>query len=97
MCRQPPVSPVRYCSIRRTSPSRGRRSRSSSIRIRRQATSLDYSVVALSTGNVVITSPYDDFGATDAGAVYLFNGTTGPISTLRLTVNDCVGIGSHEW
>ncbi len=35
------------------------------------------SVVALSTGNVVITSPYDDFGATDAGAVYLFNGATG--------------------
>ncbi|MBI5758028.1 MAG: hypothetical protein HZA46_05875, partial [Planctomycetales bacterium] len=44
-------------------------------------------VVALSTGNVVITSPYDDAGGTNAGAVYLFNGATGAlISTL---------IGSH--
>ncbi len=41
-------------------------------------------VVALSTGNVVVTSPFDDFTATDAGAVYLFNGATGAlISTLR--------------
>ena len=40
--------------------------------------------MALSTGNVVITSPADDFAATDAGAVYLFNGATGAlISTLR--------------
>ena len=44
-------------------------------------------VVALSTGNVVITSPFDNAGGTGAGAVYLFNGTTGAlISTL---------IGSH--
>ena len=44
-------------------------------------------VVALSTGNVVVTSPYDNAGGTGAGAVYLFNGTTGAlISTL---------IGSH--
>ena len=42
------------------------------------------SIVQLSTGNVVVTSPYDDAGGTDAGAVYLFNGTTGAlISTLR--------------
>jgi hypothetical protein len=45
-------------------------------------------VVALSTGNVVVTSPRDDYGGTDAGAVYLFNGATGAlISTLR---------GSHD-
>ncbi len=44
-------------------------------------------VVALSTGNVVITSPFDNAGGTGAGAVYLFKGTTGAlISTL---------IGSH--
>ena len=51
-------------------------------------------VVALSTGNVVITSPFDDFAAADAGAVYLFNGATGAlISTLRgSTANDNVGI-----
>lgn len=41
-------------------------------------------VVTLSTGNVVITSPNDDAGGTNVGAVYLFNGTTGAlISTLR--------------
>lgn len=41
-------------------------------------------VTPLSTGNVVVTSPYDDAGGTDAGAVYLFNGATGAlISTLR--------------
>ncbi len=41
-------------------------------------------IVPLSTGNVVITSPYDDAGGNDAGAVYLFNGATGAlISTLR--------------
>ena len=36
-------------------------------------------VVPLSTGNVVITSPLDDTGGTDAGAVYLFNGATGDL------------------
>ena len=47
-------------------------------------------VVALSTGNVVITSPYDDAGGTDAGAVYLFDGATRElISTLR-------GSSSHD-
>ncbi|MFO1006110.1 MAG: cadherin domain-containing protein [Planctomycetaceae bacterium] len=41
-------------------------------------------VLPLSTGNVVVTSPFDDAGGTDAGAVYLFNGATGElISTLR--------------
>ncbi|MEK6261443.1 MAG: hypothetical protein AABP62_22825 [Planctomycetota bacterium] len=53
-------------------------------------------VLALSTGNVVITSPFDDFGGTDAGAVYLFNGATGAlINTLRGTsANDNVGLTS---
>jgi hypothetical protein len=41
-------------------------------------------IVPLSSGNVVVTSPFDDAGGTDAGAVYLFNGATGAlISTLR--------------
>ncbi|PHS06085.1 MAG: hypothetical protein COA78_14720, partial [Blastopirellula sp.] len=48
-----------------------------------------HSVVSLSTGNVVITSPYDDAGGTDAGAVYLFNGQTGAlISTLTGSSNE---------
>jgi hypothetical protein len=52
-------------------------------------------VVPLSTGNVVITSPRDDAGEIDAGAVYLFNGATGAlISTLRGSgVNHHVGGG----
>ncbi|MCA8997567.1 MAG: hypothetical protein KDA80_11285, partial [Planctomycetaceae bacterium] len=41
------------------------------------------SVVPLSTGNVVVASPYDDAGGLDAGAVYLLNGATGElISTI---------------
>ncbi|MFM7867880.1 MAG: hypothetical protein ACKPHU_27000, partial [Planctomycetaceae bacterium] len=41
-------------------------------------------VLILPSGNVVITSPNDDAGGTDAGAVYLFNGMTGSlISTLK--------------
>ena len=36
-------------------------------------------IVPLSTGNVVVTSPYADVGGTDTGAVYLFNGTTGEL------------------
>ncbi len=51
-------------------------------------------IVALSTGNVVVTSPYDDAGGEYAGAVYLFNGATGAlISTLRGSQGDFVGIG----
>ena len=52
-------------------------------------------IVPLSTGNVVITSPFDDAGATDAGAVYLFNGATGAlISTLRgSSIDNQIGIG----
>src|SRR4051794_33679971 len=50
-------------------------------------------VLPLSTGNVVITSPFDDAGGTDAGAVYLFNGKNGAlISTLTGShANDRVG------
>ena len=41
-------------------------------------------VVPLPTGNVVVTSPGDDAGGANAGAVYLFNGATGAlISMLR--------------
>ena len=48
-------------------------------------------VVPLSTGNVVITSPYDDAGGTNAGAVYLFNGDTGAlISTLKGSQADVI-------
>ena len=52
------------------------------------------SIVVLTGGNVVVTAPYDDAGGTDAGAVYLFNGTTGAlISTLIGShANDYVGI-----
>ena len=52
-------------------------------------------MIPLSTGNVVITSPYADVGATDTGAVYLFNGATGTlISTLTgSSESDYVGYG----
>src|SRR5262245_9019399 len=51
------------------------------------------SVLPLSTGNVVITSPHDSAGGTDAGAVYLFNGRTGSlISTITGShANDEIG------
>jgi hypothetical protein len=52
------------------------------------------SVLVLPSGNVAITSPNDDFGGSDAGAVYLFNGMTGSlISSLRgSSASDQVGI-----
>jgi hypothetical protein len=52
------------------------------------------SVLPLSTGDVVVTSPYDDYGGTDAGAVYLFNGATGAlISALRGShAGDSIGL-----
>jgi hypothetical protein len=47
------------------------------------------SVVALGNGNVAITAPQDNAGGTEAGAVYLFNGSTGALlSTLT---------GSHAY
>ena len=50
-------------------------------------------VVPLSTGNVVISSPGDDAGGIDAGAVYLFNGETGALisSLTGGTAGDEVG------
>jgi hypothetical protein len=50
-------------------------------------------VLALSSGNVVVTAPTDSIAASSAGAVYLFNGTTGAlISTLTgSTASDGVG------
>ena len=50
-------------------------------------------IVPLSTGNVVVTDPGDDTVATDAGAVYLYNGATGAlIATLTgSTASDGVG------
>jgi len=52
-------------------------------------------IVVLNAGNVVITSPYDDAGGADAGAVYVFHGGTGAlISTLRgSTDGDRIGTG----
>jgi hypothetical protein len=52
-------------------------------------------VLTLSTGNVVITAPFDDAAGSDAGAVYLFNGATGVrISTLLgSSANDNLGSG----
>ena len=48
----------------------------------------------LTNGNVVVTAPYDDAGGANAGAVYLFNSTTGAlISTLTgSNANDRVGL-----
>ena len=52
-------------------------------------------VVALSNGNIVVATPNDSFGASKAGAVYLYNGTSGAlISALTgSTANDQVGSG----
>ena len=44
-------------------------------------------ISALSTGNILVSSPGDDSGASDAGAIYLFNGETGSlISTMRSNI-----------
>jgi filamentous hemagglutinin family protein len=53
------------------------------------------SIVVLPNNNVVATDPNDDFAASNAGAVYLYNGSTGAlISTLTgSTANDAVGSG----
>ncbi|MBI2753524.1 MAG: filamentous hemagglutinin N-terminal domain-containing protein [Betaproteobacteria bacterium] len=50
----------------------------------------------LTNNNVVVANPNDDFAATDAGAVHLYNGSTGAlVSTLSgSTANDQVGSGS---
>jgi hypothetical protein len=53
--------------------------------------------VALSNGNIVVTDPTDSTAASQAGAVYLFNGETGAlISTLTGSKpNDQVGSGGQ--
>src|SRR5688572_16197607 len=52
-------------------------------------------VVPLANGNVAISAPGDDAGGEDAGAVYLFSGSTGAlISTLTGgSAGDAVGSG----
>ena len=46
-------------------------------------------VTALANSNVVLTDPYNDFVASNAGAVYLFNGGTGAlISTINGSAAD---------
>src|SRR5262249_34270725 len=37
------------------------------------------SVTILNNGNVLVTNPHDDFGSLDAGAIYLFDGSTGAL------------------
>lgn len=50
-----------------------------------------------STGNILVFNPADDFAATDSGAIYMYNGTTGAlISSLRgSAANDRVGSNSN--
>ncbi|MCY2945283.1 MAG: YDG domain-containing protein [Planctomycetota bacterium] len=49
----------------------------------------------ISGGNVVVTAPFDDSAFTDAGAVYLYNGSTGAlISTIKgSSANNNIGSG----
>lgn len=58
------------------------------------------SVVALETGNIVVSAPFDDAGGVDAGAVYLFNGSTGDLVSTLIggSPNDRIGLGGfwHE-
>ncbi len=51
-------------------------------------------ILPLSTGNIVVTKPEDDFVATNSGAVYLYNGATGAlISTITgSSSSDLIGI-----
>jgi hypothetical protein len=53
-------------------------------------------VLVLNGGNVLVTNPNDDFGGTNAGAVYLFNGQTGALLSALVGGNpgDQVGSGS---
>ena len=52
--------------------------------------------VVLSNGNIVVSSPYDDLIATDAGAVYLFDPNTGALlsSINGANVEDRFGFGA---
>jgi hypothetical protein len=54
-------------------------------------------VSVLANGNVVVTNPNDDFGGTNAGAVYLFDGVTGALisSLVGSNPDDQVGGGNY--
>lgn len=54
------------------------------------------SVTVLTNGNVVITSPNDDAGGNNAGAVYLFNGQTGALISTVLGSHAGDSIGSRD-
>ena len=47
-------------------------------------------VIALDSGNIVVTNPNDDFGAAQAGAAYLFDGLTGAL------ISSLVGSNSRD-
>jgi hypothetical protein len=53
-------------------------------------------LTVLRSGNVVVNNPFDDFGGTNAGAVYLFDGLTGALISdlVGSTPGDVVG-GYH--
>ena len=51
-------------------------------------------VLSLANGNVVITAPNDDAGGNNAGAVYLYNGTTGALISSLVGSNPGDQIGS---
>lgn len=55
----------------------------------------DSTAVLPINGNIVVTSPYDDFSATNAGSAHLYDGTSGALisSLWGNTANDHVGIG----
>ena len=54
-------------------------------------------IVVLSNGNVLVTNPSDNLNASNAGAVFLYNGSTGAlISALRgSNAGDQVGYGTY--
>jgi Ca2+-binding RTX toxin-like protein len=51
-------------------------------------------IIPLSSGNVIVTSPYDDAGGVDAGAVYLFNGSSGSLISALTGGHDNDNVGS---
>jgi len=53
-------------------------------------------VSALSTGKVVVTSPFDNFGGTFAGAVYLFDGVSGALLSSLVGSNASDQVGSID-
>lgn len=53
-------------------------------------------VLTLSTGNVLVADPTDNFGGTNAGAVYLFNGLTGALISSLVGANDNDLIGQVD-